>query len=232
MIATLVNAGAVIAGGLLGLLLHGKVKKDKFDNITRALGLCVCIIGIASAIKGDAMLLIVSLAVGTLFGELINIDGLLNKFGKFLQGKFAKENSEENKFAEGFCAASLLFCVGAMSIVGSINAGLSQDYSVIFTKSILDGVSAVIFASTFGVGVLFSAAVILVYQGAIELFAGMLEPLLSEGLILQLSAAGGVMILALGINMVLNAPDKAAKIKTANMLPGLVIAVVYYLVVM
>ena len=226
MIATLVNTGAVIAGGLLGLLLYGRVKKEKFDNITRALGLCVCVIGISGAIKGDAMLLIVSLAVGTLAGELINIDGALNKLGGFLQSKFAKK-SEDNKFAEGFLSASLLFCVGAMSIVGSISAGLSQDYSVIFTKSILDGVSAIIFASTFGVGVLFSAAVILLYQGSIELFAGVLAPFLSDALVLQLSAAGSVMIFALGINMVLK-----SKLKTANMLPGLAVAVVYYLVVM
>jgi Uncharacterized membrane protein, possible Na+ channel or pump len=202
------------------------VKKEKFDNITRALGLCVCVIGISGAIKGDAMLLIVSLAVGTLAGELINIDGALNKLGGFLQSKFAKK-SEDNKFAEGFLSASLLFCVGAMSIVGSISAGLSQDYSVIFTKSILDGVSAIIFASTFGVGVLFSAAVILLYQGSIELFAGVLAPFLSDALVLQLSAAGSVMIFALGINMVLK-----SKLKTANMLPGLAVAVVYYLVVM
>ena len=210
----------------MGLLLYGRVKKEKFDNITRALGLCVCVIGISGAIKGDAMLLIVSLAVGTLAGELINIDGALNKFGEFLQSKFAKK-AEDNKFAEGFLSASLLFCVGAMSIVGSISAGLSQDYSVIFTKSILDGVSAIIFASTFGVGVLFSAAVILLYQGSIELFAGVLEPFLSDALVLQLSAAGSVMIFALGINMVLK-----SKLKTANMLPGLAVAVVYYLVVM
>ena len=226
MIATLVNAGAVVSGGLLGLLLYGRVKTDKFDSITRALGLCVCVVGVSGAVKGDAMLLIVSLAVGTLAGEFIDIDGALNRFGAFLQGKFSKPEGD-NKFAEGFCGASLLFCVGAMSIVGSINAGLSQDYGVIFTKSILDGVSAVILASTFGVGVLFSAAVVLVYQGSIELFAGVLAPFLSEGLVLQLTAAGSVMILALGLNMALK-----AKIKTANMLPGLVAAVGYYVVVM
>jgi len=204
------------------LLLKGKISKNILDNVIRAIGLCVCVIGISGALKGDFMLLVVSLAAGTFTGELLNIDGLLNRLGQWLQKKFNRENN--NTFAGGFVAATLLFCVGAMSIIGSIDGGLRNDYSVIFTKSILDAVSAMIFASLFGYSVLFSAAVVLVYQGSIEFFASHLQSILTDALVTQITAAGSIMILAIGVNMVL----KKSGIKVANMLPGLFVAVGYY----
>ncbi|MCL2055034.1 MAG: DUF554 domain-containing protein [Oscillospiraceae bacterium] len=220
----LMNAAAVLIGGGAGLLFKGKCPKKITEGITRAIGLCVCIIGISGGLKGDFILLTVSLALGALAGELLDIDGALNKAALVLQKRISG-GDEASSFAEGFTAASLLFCVGAMSVIGSIESGLNNDQSIILTKSVIDCVSAMVLASSLGVGVLFSAVVILIYQGGIELFAGYLQNLLTDGLITQLSAAGGVMILAIGLNMSLN-----AKIKAANLLPGLLAAMGYYFI--
>lgn len=222
IIGTLINVAAVLIGGGVGLLLKGGIPKNISESIIRAIGLCVCIIGISGAIKGDAMLLVVSLAFGSVTGELLRIEDGLNRLGEMLQKKLVRKG-DNSDFAEGFVTATLLFCVGAMAILGSIESGLNGDRNTIMTKSILDGVSAMVLASTFGFGVLFSAAVILVYQGSIELFAGYLQNVLTEELTAQISATGSVMILGIGLNMVL-----AAKIKVANLLPGLVFAAGYY----
>ena len=222
IIGTLINAAAVVGGGTIGLLFKGKIPAKLAENIARAIGLGVCIIGITSAIKGDLMLLVVSLALGTFVGELLHIEDGLNKLGQWMQEKWSRKE-EDSTFAEGFVAATLLFCVGAMAVVGSIESGLGNDRSIIYAKSILDGVCAMVLASSLGLGVLFSAGVILLYQGSIELFAGFLQNTLTEPLIVQISAAGGVMILGIGLNMTLN-----AKIKVANLLPGLLFAAGYY----
>jgi len=225
VIATLVNAAAVLIGGGAGLLFNRKIPRTLCENIMRVIGLCVCVIGISGALSGDFMLMIVSLSLGMLVGELLKIEDALGKAGIWLQKKLTRTKGE-NTFAQGFVTASLLFCTGAMSIVGSIESGLNHDYRIIFTKSVLDGVSAVIFASTFGFGVLFSAAAILIYQGSIELFAGFLQNVLTDALTTQISAVGSVMILGIGLNMVLG--EKSKKIKTANLLPGLLFAIGYY----
>lgn len=219
---TLINVVAVLFGGGVGLLLKGRIPEIISENITRAIGLCVCVIGVSGAIKGDPMLLVVSLALGSLTGELLRIEDGLNRLGTLLQKKLVREGGD-SAFAEGFVAATLLFCVGAMAVVGSIESGLNNDRSVIMTKSILDGVSAMVLASSFGYGVLFSAAAILVYQGGIEFFAGYLQAVLTEALVTQISATGSVMILGIGFNMVLG-----AKLKVANLLPGLLFAAGYY----
>ena len=228
--AALINAAIILIGGTAGLIFKGRIKQTASENITRVLGLCVCIIGISGALKGDILLLVVSLALGTFTGEFLDIDGRLNNLGLWLQKKLSRNNknnkngeSSDNLFAEGFVAATLLFCVGAMAVVGSIESGLRGDRSIILTKSIIDGVSAAIFASTFGFGVLFSAFTVFIYQGSIEFFAGYLQNILTDGLITQISAAGSVMILAIGLNM-----SVSAKIKAANLLPGLLFAAGYY----
>jgi len=222
IIGTLINAGAVLLGGAVGLLFKGKIPAAFSESIIRAIGLCVCIIGINGAVKGDMMLLVVSLALGAFIGEFLRIEQGLNKLGSWLQKSLSKED-DNSTFAEGFVAATLLFCVGAMAVIGSIESGLGNDRSIIMTKSILDGITAMVLASSLGLGVLFSAAAILIYQGSIEFFAGTLQGVLSEALILQISAVGSVMILAIGLNMLLN-----AKIKVANLLPGLVVAAGYF----
>ena len=222
---SVINAAAILAGGAVGLLLKGKIT-DKFSkSIICVLGLCVCIIGIRSAVNGDVLLMVVSLSIGVLAGEALRIDDGLNRFGVWAQERFSRDSN--SSFAEGFVTATLLYCVGAMAIVGSIESGLRGDQSIIFTKSILDGVSAVIFASSLGAGVLFSAAATLVYQGTIEFFAGYLQNVLTSQLITQISAVGGVMILAIGLNLALG-----AKFKVANLLPGFVVAATYYYLIL
>jgi len=215
-----------MAGGGMGLLFKGKIPDKISATITRAIGLCVCIIGISGALDGDIMLLVVSLMLGALAGEFIDIDAKLNALGVFLQKKLTREGSSST-FAEGFVTATLLFCVGAMAVVGSIESGLRNDYSIIITKSIIDATAAMVFASYLGFGVLFSAFSVFIYQGIIEFFAGFLQGVLTAGLVAQISAVGGLMIMALGFNMTLG-----AKIKVANLLPGLVVAVGYYFLVL
>jgi len=172
------------------------------------------------------MLLVVAMLLGALSGEWIDIDARLNTLGLFLQRKIAPADTK-SPFAEGFVTATLLFCVGAMAVVGSIEGGLRNDYSIIITKSIIDAVAAMVFASYLGLGVLFSAFAVFIYQGTIEFFAGFLQNVLTYSLVDQVSAVGGLMILALGINMTTH-----AKIKVANLLPGIGFAVVYYFLVL
>jgi len=224
----LINALAILAGGGIGLLLRGRISERYSQSLMRVLGLCVAVIGIAAAVGGDIMLLVVALALGTFFGEFLRIEDGLNRFGLWVQDKL-KQDGEGSTFAQGFVTASLLFCVGAMAIVGSIDSGLRDDQSIIITKSIIDAVAAMMFASSLGVGVLFSALAVFVYQGTIEIFAGFFQDVFTDTLITQISAAGGIMILGLGANMAL---DMQNRIKIANLLPGLVFAVVYYYVFM
>lgn len=224
----MINALAILAGGGIGLLLRGRISERYSQSLMRVLGLCVAVIGIAAAVGGDIMLLVVALALGTFFGEFLRIEDGLNRFGLWVQDKL-KQDGEGSTFAQGFVTASLLFCVGAMAIVGSIDSGLRDDQSIIITKSIIDAVAAMMFASSLGVGVLFSALAVFVYQGTIEIFAGFFQDVFTDTLITQISAAGGIMILGLGANMAL---DMQNRIKIANLLPGLVFAVVYYYVFM
>lgn len=207
------------------MLLMGKISGNFAKGITRAIGLAVFLIGVSSALRGDIMLMVISMAAGSFIGEILKIDDGINRFGMWIQKKFSK--SEGSSFADGFITSSLLFCVGAMAIVGSLDSGLRDDQSVIIAKSVLDGVTSLVFASTMGIGVLFSAVPVFVYQGAIEFFAGFVQHLITDTLIAQISGVGGLMIIGIGANMVLD-----AKIKVANLLPGFVIAVGYYFVIL
>ncbi|MCL2620156.1 MAG: DUF554 domain-containing protein [Defluviitaleaceae bacterium] len=220
-----INAAVIFAGGGLGLLLKGRINDRISQTTMKALGLCVCIVGISSAIGGDILLMVVALALGAIGGELANIDAILNRLGIWMQDKLGKKGGEST-FAQGFVAATLLFCVGAMAVVGSLNSGLTGDHSVILTKSIIDGVAAMALSSTLGFGVLFSALAVFLYQGSIEFFAGFLQPFLTDEMITQISAVGGVMILGIGVNLVID-----AKIRVANLLPAFVFAVLYYIII-
>ncbi len=226
MLGTLVNAIAVILGGTVGLLCKGRLATRITDNLTKAVGLCVCIIGVSSAIQGDAMLLVVSLGLGTLLGEVVDIDRRLNQLAQWMEERFRKPGKDVN-VAQGFVTATLLFCVGAMSIVGAIDGGLRGNHEILFTKSLLDGTAAIVLASTLGFGVLLSSLAVLGYQGGIALLSGYLQPFLTNELILQVSAAGGVMILGLGFNLALD-----RQIKVANQLPGLLVAAAYFFLVL
>lgn len=246
MIGTITNSMAIILGSMVGLLLKGGISERISDTIMKGLALCVFYIGISGAFKGEnTIVIIVCMAIGALLGELIDIDKRLNHLGKFLEDKMNKKSIKSNKekanvasaiddknneksktsISEGFVCSSLMFCVGAMSIVGALESGLQGNYETLFTKSILDGVSATIFTASLGIGVMFSAVAVFIYQGIITIGASMLAGVLSSSVIAEMTVVGSLLIVGLGLNMM-----GATNIKVANLLPAVFIPVVLGLV--
>lgn len=222
MLGTIVNCITIAVGCFLGLVAKGKIPERIGDTIMKGLALCTMYIGISGALEGtDTLQMIISIAIGALIGEIIDIDKWLEKLGAFLESKFNKEG-KSGSIAQGFITSSLLFCVGAMAIVGSLESGLKGDNTTLFTKSILDGISSIIFTSTLGIGVIFSIGTVLIYQGGIAICAGMLSNVLSSVVITNMSAVGGLLILGLGLNML-----GVTKIKIANMLPAIFIPIIF-----
>ena len=222
MLGTIVNCITIAVGCFLGLVAKGKIPERIGDTIMKGLALCTIYIGISGALEGsDTLQMIISIAIGALIGEIIDIDKWLEKLGEFLESKFNKEG-KSGSIAQGFITSSLLFCVGAMAIVGSLESGLKGDNTTLFTKSILDGISSIIFTSTLGIGVIFSIGTVLIYQGGIAICAGMLSNVLSTTVITNMSAVGGLLILGLGLNML-----GVTKIKIANMLPAIFIPIIF-----
>ncbi|NLP28829.1 MAG: DUF554 domain-containing protein [Clostridia bacterium] len=214
MLGTFVNFFAIIVGSTLGLLLRGGIS-DRFNKtIMEGVSLSVLLIGIQGALKAENILLvIISMSLGSLIGEGIDLDKRLKNLGDKLEARFSKSKS---KISEGFVSASLLFCVGAMSIVGSLQSGVQNDHKILFSKSILDGISSIIFTSTLGVGVMLSAFAVLVYQGSITLGSAFLLPLMTEAVKLNMEACGSLIIIGLALNML-----GLTKIKVANLLPAI-----------
>ncbi|WP_326511788.1 DUF554 domain-containing protein [Clostridium intestinale] len=222
MLGTIVNFFTIFVGGIIGVLLKGGLPKRFTDTIMSGVALCVIYIGISGTLKGENMLLIViSIAIGSLLGELINIDEKLILLGNFIENK-AKSFSKDTSISLGFVTASLLFCVGAMAVVGSLESGILGKYDILFTKSILDGVTALILSSTLGIGVILSAFSVLVYQGLITLAASLLQNILTTPIVNEMSAVGSLLIIGIGLNML-----GITKIKVANMLPAIFIPIIY-----
>ncbi|MEQ8197244.1 MAG: DUF554 domain-containing protein [Clostridiaceae bacterium] len=225
MLGTVVNFTAILAGGLLGLFLKGGIPKKIIHTIMHAMALCVIYIGISGTLESNHMLLVViSLAIGSLLGEIIDIDQKLVSLGDFLESKF-KKSSEDSLISQGFVTSSLLFCVGAMAVVGSLEGGLSGKHDILFTKSVIDGVTSIILSSTLGIGVLFSSVSVFIYQGIIVICSGSLQGILTTAIVTEMSAVGSLLILGLGLNML-----KITNIKVANMLPGIIVPVIYGLI--
>lgn len=219
MLGVIVNTVAVLIGSSIGLLCKKGIPERFTKAIMTALGLCVVYIGISGSLKGEnTILLILSMVIGTAIGTALDIDGGINRLGDSLEKRFSNEDGQVS-IAQGFVTASLLFCIGAMTIVGSLTAGLTGDNEMLFTKSVLDFISAIMLTVSLGIGVMFSALFVLVFQGAIALFAGVLSPLLSDAAINELICAGSLMIMALGFNML-----GITKLKVANYMPALIIA--------
>jgi uncharacterized membrane protein YqgA involved in biofilm formation len=222
LLGTLVNVAAIIAGSLVGLIFKGRISEKYNKTIIQAISLGVILIGLKSAFKcNDFILIIISLALGSLLGELCKIEHRLENAGAWLENKFSKKGGS---FATGFVTTSLLYCVGAMAIVGSLESGLTGNHSTLFAKSTLDGIGSVIFSSTMGIGVLFSSVSVLLYQGTITLAAVYVKPFLVPEVISQMSSVGGLLIVAIGINML-----GENKIKVGNMLPAVFIPLIYYI---
>lgn len=221
MLGTIVNALAVIGGCIIGLIVKGRLTEKISNTIMSGLALCVLYIGISGALKGeDALLMIICIAVGALIGEIIDIDKRLNNLGDYIEKKINSKKKDKKadkiSISEGFVTSSLLFCVGAMAVVGSLESGLQGNHETLFAKSVLDGVSSIIFTSSLGIGVMLSSVAILVYQGSITLLAGCLSSVLTDSVISNMSAIGSLLIMGLGTNML-----GASKIKVANLLPAI-----------
>ena len=216
------NAAAVIVGGLIGSRLRGGIPKRFSNSINMGRALCVLLIGISGAIQTqNVMLVIISIVLGTVIGELLRIEDRLDALGAWAQKKLARD---DDSFSKGFINATLLFCVGSMAVVGSLEAGLQNKADTLLAKSILDGVSALIFASSWGTGVILSVVPLTIYQGGIALLAMALGNFLSETAILEMSATGSLLILALGVNMLGAAKER---IRIGNMLPAMFIPAIY-----
>lgn len=224
MIATFINAGLILLGSIIGLLFKNRIS-DRFASVvTHALALCVLGIGIASAIKtADTLCVIVCMVIGTLLGEALNIEGRLDGAGDFLRRKLVR-GENNSRFTEGFVTATVMYCVGAMAITGSMEAGLNQNYSILVSKGVIDGVTSITFAAAMGVGVAFSILPLIIYQGAITLLAGVVGPYLSDPVVLEMSAVGGTVIMGIGINMM---GATKVKIKVGNMLPAIFLPIAY-----
>lgn len=255
MLAVFVNCFTVIVGGLIGVLFSSRIKESLSVTVQNAAGVITLVLGFEMAFQYESIIcLALSLILGGLIGTALDIDGAIYKLGQFFE-KLVEKKSKKDKnpqatstvsvdgeqssevadvknqlapekdFAFGFLNASVLFCVGAMSIIGSFKAGIEKDYTIIFTKSILDGFMAIVFASSMGAGAIFSFITVFVYQGALTLLSTFIAPYVNDLLLNELSACGGAMIIMIGINLL-----KLKEIKTANFLPGLVLVVIYTLV--
>lgn len=224
MIATFINAGLVLLGSVIGLLFKNKISNRFSSVITQALALCVLGIGISNVLKSsDTLCVIICLVLGTLIGEALKIEDRLDAAGELLRRKLIKEDST-SRFTEGFVTATLLYCIGAMAITGSIEAGLNHNYSIIVSKGVIDGVTSITFAAAMGVGVAFSIIPLIIYQGVITLLASVVGPYLSDVVIAAMTATGGTLIIGLAINM-LNIPN--VKIRVGNMLPAIFLPIAY-----
>ncbi|OQX11419.1 MAG: hypothetical protein BWK80_44720 [Desulfobacteraceae bacterium IS3] len=223
MFGTVVNTIAIIAGSMIGMILKGGIPRHYSETVMQGIGLAVLLIGVKGALKSDDLLLIIfSLAIGSVVGEMLNIEERLENLGKWLESKLSKAG---DGFSKGFVTASLLFCVGSMAIVGSLESGMTGNHQTLFAKSVLDGVSSIVFASSLGIGVLFSAFSVLIYQGIICVGASLIVKFLTPPVIAQMSSVGGLLIMAIGFNIL-----EFKRIKIGNMLPAIFIPLIYFMI--
>jgi len=222
MTGTFLNITTVIIGGMIGLIFGARIPDKLKETVIAGMGLFTASMGLQMFLKTENPLIVLgSLLIGTLLGEWWRIEDGLQNLGKYLEQRFSKASDDgSNKFVRGFLTASLLFCVGPMTILGSIQDGLTGNYNLLAVKSVLDGFAAMAFASTLGVGVLFSTIVIFVFQGGISLFATQLNAIVTTPMLNELTATGGVILIGLAISSLL----EIKKIRVGNMLPGLFVA--------
>lgn len=230
-LGTIINVIAIVLGGILGALVGRFLKEELRDSLSKACGVCVLFIGIGGALEGmltvqdggvvsgGSLLIIGCLAIGALIGELLNIEGLFERFGAWLKHKTG--NSKDARFIDGFVTASLTVCIGAMAVVGSIQDGLLGDPSILTTKAILDLIIITVMTCSMGKGCVFSAIPVGIFQGSITALAVLIKPLMTEAALANLSMIGSILIFCVGINLVWG-----KKIRVANLLPAIIIAVI------
>jgi uncharacterized membrane protein YqgA involved in biofilm formation len=222
MTGTLINIAAVIVGSIIGLIFGAHIPNKLKETVIAGMGLFTTAMGLQMFLKTENPLIVLgAILIGTLLGEWWRIEDGLHKLGEILEKRFSREEDDgSNKFVRGFLTASLLYCVGPMAILGSIQDGLTGDYNLLAVKSVLDGFASIAFASTLGIGVAFSALVLFVYQGGISLLAGLLNAIVNASMMNELTAAGGVLLMGVGISNLL----EIKKMRVGNMLPALFIA--------
>lgn len=223
MFGTIVNVIAIILGSIIGIIFHKKINQDIAYSLFKVLGLCVMFLGIIGLVEvKNPMIIIISMALGTLVGEVINIEHKLEIMSSKIET--VVNRYYKGKIKDGFLTATLLFCIGSMAIIGTIESTLSNNHDTLYAKSILDGITSVIFSSTMGLGVMLSGASVLLYQGGISLLANFIKPLVTAvpDTIPMISGVGSLMIMGLGINMVFN-----LKLKISNMLPSIIVPILY-----
>jgi len=238
-LGTIINVGTILAGTTIGMFLKGGLPPRFEKTVKSAAGLSTILIGITGTLSemfsvntdgtistNGIMLMVISLVLGALMGEAVDIEDKLERFGNFCKKKASFLAKDNPKFVEGFVSTSLLFCVGAMAIVGSIRDGLVGDYTILAAKSVLDGVMSVVLAASLGGGVYLSVFAVAIYQGLITVLASVLEPVMTDVLISQLSLVGSVLVLAIGFNLLF---DKKI-VKVGNLLPAVLVPVFYQLI--
>lgn len=217
-----INVALVLVGGGLGLLLKKGLPERVSDAVMKGLGLCVLYIGIDGCLEGkNALVAVISMAVGTIIGSAVDLDKHMNNLAVKVEKKLSKKSDGKTNMAQGLVSATLLYCVGAMAVVGSLDSGISGDYSTLATKSVIDGVSSIVLASTMGYGVLLSVIPLFAYQGAITLLAGVVAPYLNDYTVAQMTCVGSLLIVAIALNML-----KITNIKVMNSLPAVFLPVV------
>ena len=226
MIAVFVNMATVLCGSLLGILLRKHLKASLQEALMKALALCTVVIGVSSAIGTQALLcVILCMVIGTALGEWLRIDDGIEHAGDFIKEKVFKGKVGESRFTEGFVSACILFCIGSMTIVGSLEAGINRNYSIIYAKSTMDFVSSMAFGAAMGLGVTCSAVFILVFQGGLTLLSSLLAPVLSTAVVTEMSAVGGVILIGMAVNMLGLGRER---IKVSNMLPAIFLPILYF----
>ena len=222
LLGSMVNSAAIILGGSIGLALKKGLSDRIASAVMNALALCVLYIGVSGILKGENILItILSMVFGTLVGEWIDLDKKINQLGDEIESRVSSEN-KEHSVSNGFVTASLLFCVGAMAIVGALQSGLTGNHDTLFAKSLIDGIAAIVMASSLGIGVLLSAGLILVYEGGITLFANVLAPLLTDSVINEMTCVGSLLIVGLALNML-----KLTNLKIMNYAPAVFFPILF-----
>ena len=222
MLGTVVNALAIAVGGAVGLLFKNIIPEKITEALLKALGLAVISIGVKLSLAGENLtLLIISIIIGTIIGEYINIEGKLDNVGSYIENKMKNKASN---VALGFVTSSLFCCVGSMAVIGSIQSGLTGNHEILFSKALIDGITAVSLSVSMGVGVIFSSISVFIYQGIITMLAGLMQSLLSDAVVNEMTAIGGIIIMAIGLNFL-----EIKRIKVGNMLPAIFLPIIYYM---
>lgn len=222
MLGTIVNSLAIVVGGLIGIIFKNIIPEKLSDSLLKASGLAVLAVGIKLSLVGENLtLLIISVLIGTLIGELLNIEGRLDNLGATVEKKF---KNKQNNVTAGFISCTLVYCVGSLSIVGAIQSGLSGNHEILFSKALLDGIISISMAVSMGIGVVFSSISVFLYQGTITLLAHSMQSLLSDVVVNEMTAIGGTLIMAIGLNFL-----EIKRIKVGNMLPAIFLPILYYM---